>query len=201
MLRRFQQWERINIRSRFEAMYQSLVRNMSHRVDMLEKSIVPRISTNVLAKEAIVALNKELNVVKEEQYRVIEEYQRRLLHLESDDKRPSSRAEFAKQILLSREKEIINARAEVHILKEELQLLYKRIHHVALDTFREARAGLASFRISSDVHSKEHATRIIMGELRRLKNANAELDQQVKFLESQVYVNCIFLASLIGFYL
>ena len=201
MLRRFQQWERINIRSRFEAMYQSLVRNMSNRVDMLEKSVVPRISTNVLAKEAVVALNKELNVVKEEQYRVIEEYQRRLLHLESDDKRPSSRAEFAKQILLSREKEIINARAEVHILKEELQLLYKRIHHVALDTFREARAGLASFRISSDVHSKEHATRIIIGELRRLKNANAELDQQVKFLESQVYVNCIFLASLIVFYL
>lgn len=168
-------------------MYHSLVGSMTRRLEDMKSNIQSLVPPKCLANDAVAALNKELKIVRDEQFRVIEEYQRKLLNLEThDQKRPTIRSELAKQILLSREREIVNARAEVCVLKEELQLLGERVRYFSTLNPQCGRGGLATIGLLKPADDKERALRIVISELNRLRSANFELDTQLKFLESQV---------------
>ena len=187
MSRRFYHWVRWNSQCRFETMYHSFVASMSQRLENIKSDIQSQIPTQVLANEAVASLNKELLIVRDEQFRVIEEYQRKVLSLDiRDQKRPTIRSELAKQVLLSREKEIVNARAEVRILKEELQLLGDRVRHFAMLNSPSGGAGLTTLGLLKGVDGKERALRIVISEVNRLSDANAGLDTQLKILGGQV---------------
>jgi hypothetical protein len=192
----FRRWTHLSEVHKFRGIYNTIATNLQSHLDDMRRSLTAYGDPKSSALEAVRTMNRELHLLKDEQFRVIEEYQLRVLYL---DKGPiASRVDTARQFLMSREREIISARAEAQILKHELDILLGRISCTPLfdktSTKHHDKNLNTKLHINSSTQllEKPEAVRVIISELHRLQSLNTSLSLQVQVLKDQVTIaHCI----------
>lgn len=180
----FYRWTRVNQTEKFRAMHNSIAIGLQSHLEDIRADVSCRTSTAAAAVDAVVAINRELHLLKNEQFRVIEEYQLRLLHI--DKGAISNRKDLARHFLYSREKEIIAARSEAQILRDELDSLLNRLKHVPYFAEEESFEIPSGDTLKLNILSKPKALNVLVMELRRLQTSNGSLKAQVHFLKEQL---------------
>lgn len=177
----FGRWARAALTETHRRMQQSVALGVrGHLEDVrAELELEGAAAVGAAAVQAVVARNRELVALRDEQQRLIDEYQQQLL--QQRGREPSFGRQLARRFLQSREREVARARAHAGALGEELDRLVALLGHAPAV---EAAAPVPGARSSS--MTRERALRVVLSELRRVQAEQASSSEQIRVLKHQL---------------